>query len=471
MIDLKTLTIEKAHESLEKGEYTVTDLVNEYLKVIKEKNKDINAFLEVYDDVFLQAKVAEEMFKNGTATLMTGIPMALKDNMLFEGHIASASSKILENYKATYDAGVVSELKRQGVVFLGRTNMDEFAMGSSTETSAYGNTKNPLNEEYVPGGSSGGSVASVAMNGALVALGSDTGGSIRQPASFTGLVGMKPTYGTVSRFGIISMGSSLDQVGAFGKKVRDVEIVFNSMNDYDSRDSTSIKKENRLKPEPLKKKIGVPRSFLSGDGTDPEIMENFEESCKKLESAGYEIVDVSLPLIKYSLAVYYIICPAEVSSNLARYDGIRYGLSEDAQKLFDVYTKTRGKGFGKEVRRRILLGTYILSHGYYDAYYNTAIKVREAIKKELTDIFKTVDVIITPTSPVMPFKFGEKLEDPISMYLSDLFSVPANIAGVPAISLPAGKNKDGLPFGLHMMAPFLREDILFTIGKDFEKLL
>jgi aspartyl-tRNA(Asn)/glutamyl-tRNA(Gln) amidotransferase subunit A len=469
MIDLKNLTIEKAHTSLTEGEFTVSELVEEYLKVVNEKNKDINAYLEIYSDVLEQAKKAQDMFSNGTATLMTGIPMALKDNMLFEGHIASASSKILENYKATYDAGIVKQLKSQGVVFLGRTNMDEFAMGSSTETSAYGNTKNPLDTSRVPGGSSGGSVSAVAMNGALVSLGSDTGGSIRQPASFCGLVGLKPTYGTVSRFGIISMGSSLDQVGPFGKTVRDTEILFNAINAYDEKDSTSIKIEDRLPELKLKKKIGVPSSFLSGDGTDPEIMKNFEESCKKLEDAGYEIIDVSLPLIKYSLAVYYIISPAEVSSNLARYDGIRYGLHEEGKNLYEVYTKSRGKGFGKEVRRRILLGTYILSHGYYDAYYNTAIKVRDAIKEELTNIFLEVDAIITPTSPFMPFKFGEKLKDPVGMYLSDLFSVPANIAGIPAISVPSGINKEGLPFGLHIMAPFLREDILFTIGKDFEK--
>jgi aspartyl-tRNA(Asn)/glutamyl-tRNA(Gln) amidotransferase subunit A len=471
MIDLRNLTIENAHESLIKKEFTVKELVDAYLEVIKNKNPEINAYLEIYNDIDEQVKKAEEMFKNGTASLMTGIPMALKDNMLFCGHTASASSKILENYKATYDSGIVKQLKAQGAVFLGRTNMDEFAMGSSTETSAYGNTKNPLDISRVPGGSSGGSVAAVAMDGALVSLGSDTGGSIRQPASFCGLVGLKPTYGTVSRFGIISMGSSLDQVGPFGKTVRDVEILFNSINDYDGNDSTSIKKEDRLKPLALKKKIGVPRSFLSGGGTDQEITKNFEESCKKLEKAGYEIVDVSLPLIKYSLAVYYIICPAEVSSNMARYDGIRYGLHEDGKNLYEVYTKSRGKGFGKEVRRRILLGTYILSHGYYDAYYNTAIKVREAIKEELTNIFLEVDAIITPTSPFMPFKFGEKLEDPMSMYLSDLFSVPANITGTPAISIPAGKNSNGLPFGLHIMAPFLREDILFIIGKDFEKLV
>jgi len=470
-INLKELTIEKAHESLKKGEYTVADLVGAYLNVIKEKNTEINAYLEVYDDVFAQAETAQKMFEEGKDTLMTGIPIALKDNMLFEGHIASASSKILENYKATYDSGIVKQLKQEGAVFLGRTNMDEFAMGSSTETSAFGITKNPLDVSRVPGGSSGGPVAAIAMDGALVALGSDTGGSIRQPASFCGLVGLKPTYGIVSRYGIISMGSSLDQVGPFGKNVRDVEILFNAINDYDKNDSTSIKKENRLSSLPLKKKIGVPRSFLSGDGTDPEVTKNFEENCEKLKSAGYEIVDVSLPLIKYSLAVYYIICPAEISSNLARYDGIRYGLNSDEQKLYDVYTKSRGKGFGKEVRRRILLGTYILSHGYYDAYYNTAIKVRDAIKKELDNVFLEVDAIITPTSPFMPFKFGEKLEDPVSMYLSDLFTVPANIAGTPAISIPSGKNKDGMPFGLHIMVSVMREDVLFTIGKDFEKLI
>jgi len=471
MINLKELNIEKAHKHLTDGDFTVTELVNAYLKVIKEKNKEINAYLEVYSDVLDQAKLAQEMFANGTATLMTGIPIALKDNMLFAGHIASAGSKILENYTATYDAGIVKQLKKQGVVFLGRTNMDEFAMGSSTETSAYGNTKNPLDISRVPGGSSGGPVAAIAMDGALVALGSDTGGSIRQPASFCGLVGLKPTYGAVSRFGIISMGSSLDQVGSFGKTVRDAEILFNAINAYDEKDSTSIKKDDRLKPLPLKKKIGVPRSFLSGEGTDPAILKNFEESCKKLEDAGYKLIDVSLPLIKYSLAVYYIICPAEISSNLARYDGMRYGLSSDGQKLYDVYTKSRGKGFGKEVRRRILLGTYILSHGYYDAYYNTAIKVKDAIKEELTKVFLEVDAIITPTSPFMPFKFGEKLEDPVSMYLSDLFTVPANITGIPAISIPSGKNKEGLPFGLHIMASTMREDILFTIGKDFEKLV
>jgi aspartyl-tRNA(Asn)/glutamyl-tRNA(Gln) amidotransferase subunit A len=472
MIDLKNLTIEKAHESLKAGIYTVTDLVNEYLKIIKEKNGEINAFLEIYDDVLLQAKRAEEMFKNGTDTILTGVPIALKDNILFDGHIASASSKILENYKATYDSFVVKKLKEQGVVFLGRTNMDEFAMGSSTETSAYGVTRNPLDTTRVPGGSSGGSASSVAGDMALVSLGTETCGSVRQPASFCGLVGLKPTYGAVSRYGIIAMGSSLDQVGTFGKNIEDAKILFNVINGYDPKDSTSIPDELRQnKIKPIKKRIGVPREFLEGGGIDSEVLKNFNENCEKLKSAGYEIVDVSLSSIKYSLAVYYIVMPAEVSSNLARFDGIRYGLREESSNLLDVYTKSRGKGFGKEARRRILLGTYILSHGYYDAYYNTAVKVRKMIKDELLNMYQDVDAFITPTVPFLPFKLGERLNDPISMYLCDIFSAPANLADLCSISIPAGKTQEGLPFGLQITAPFLREDILFTIGKDFEKLV
>lgn len=470
MIDLKSLTIQKAHEHLKNGDFTVTDLANEYLKVIKEKNGEINAYIEVYDDVLEQAHVAEEMFKNGTATLMTGIPVALKDNMLRDGYIASAGSTMLSNYRATYDCFVVKELKEAGAVFLGRANMDDAAMGSSTETSAHGITRNPLDTTRVPGGSSGGSCAAVAMDGALVALGSDTGGSVRQPAAFCGLVGMKPTYGNVSRSGIISMASSLDQVGPITKTVADAETLYNSISGYDKMDATSTPLDKRVTEKaPLKKRLGVPREFLKGEGIDEEVLKNFSDSCAKFEKAGYEIVDVSLPLIKYSLAVYYILQPAEVSSNLARYDGIRYGYHEDGNNLLDVYKKSRGKGFGKEVRRRIILGTYILSHGYYDAYYNASVLVRKAIRKELMDAFSDVDAIITPTSPFPPFKFGEKSKDPVSMYISDIFLAPANIAGIPAISIPSGVTNENLPLGLQIMAPFLREDILFTIGKDFEK--
>ncbi len=473
-IDLKNLTVEKTQEHFKNGDFTVRDLVNAYWETIKEKNTDINAYLEVFE-VEEQIKKADAMLKDGTATPMTGIPISIKDNMLMEGHIASASSNMLSNYTATYDSFVVKSLRDAGAIILGRTNMDEFAMGSSNETSAFGITKNPVNTEYVPGGSSGGPAASVAMDGALCALGSDTGGSIRQPAAFCGLVGLKPTYGTVSRNGIISMASSFDQVGPITKTVRDTEILFNAINGYDKNDATSTPTEQRLDlglsrgtTSALKKRIGVPREFLKGDGIDPQVLENFEKSCESLKNAGYEIVDVSLPLIKYSLAVYYIIQPAEVSSNLARYDGIRYGHHEDGKDLLSVYTQSRGHGFGKEVRRRIILGTYILSHGYYDAYYNASVLVRKGIRKELMNVFEGVDAIITPTSPFPPFKFGAKSNDPIAMYMSDLFLAPANIAGTPAISIPSGTNSDGLPLGLQIMAPFLREDILFTIGKDFE---
>ncbi len=470
-INLKELNIEKAHESLKNGEYKVIDLVNVYLENINAKNTDINAYLEVYPDLENQAQVAQDMFTNGTATLMTGIPVALKDNMLNTGYVASASSKMLENYHATYDAHVVSELKKVGAILMGRTNMDEFAAGSSNETSAFGATLNPINTDYVPGGSSGGPAAAVAMDGALVSLGTDTGGSIRQPASFCNLVGLKPTYGAVSRRGIISMASSFDQVGPIGKTVGDVEILFNATNSHDHMDNTSVDIEirDRLENKNIKNRIGVPRDFLTGEGITPEVIDNFNQACDKLKNAGYELVDISIPLSKYSLAVYYIVQPSEVSSNLARYDGIRYGHHEDGANLLDVYKKSRGKGLGKEIKRRIILGTYILSHGHYDSYYGNACKLRDSIKNELNEVFKDVDAIITPTSPFPPFKFGAKSKDPVSMYLSDLFLAPANIADIPAISVPSGYTNDGLPLGLHIMAPLFSEKTLFKIGKDFEK--
>ncbi|MCX6753548.1 MAG: Asp-tRNA(Asn)/Glu-tRNA(Gln) amidotransferase subunit GatA [Candidatus Nomurabacteria bacterium] len=473
-IDLKDLSIEKAHNSLKNGEYKVSELVDAYLEVIKEKNEELNAYLEIFkDDIEPQVKIAEEMFKNGTATKMTGIPIAIKDNILFEGHIASAASKILESHRAVYDSFVIMKLKKEGVVILGRTNMDDSAMGSSTETSAYGVTRNPFDTTRVPGGSSGGSAVAVAANMALVSLGTETCGSVRQPSSFCGLVGMKPTYGAVSRNGIIAMGSSLDQVGPMGKTIEDVEILYNSICGKDALDSTSLTDEFKLgfPKTPLKKRIGVPRDFLNGGGIDEVVIKNFEESCEKLKKAGYEIVDVHSKTMQYSLAVYYIIMPAEVSSNLARYDGMRYGFSQDAPDLYGVYSKSKGGGYGKEVRRRILLGTYILSHGYYDAYYNKAINVRDMIAKELLSIFEEVDAIITPTVPFPAFKLGDKMNDPMSMYMCDIFSAPANLAGIPAISIPSGNTKDGLPLGLQITAPYLREDVLFTIGKDFEKLV
>ncbi len=472
-IDLKKLTIETTHESLKKGDFTVRELVDAYLAVISEKNTDINAYLEIYEDIDVQVREAEARFKEGTATLLTGIPIAVKDNILIEGKKVTAASKILSGYTGTYTATAIKNLQKHAVVFLGRTNMDEFAMGSSTETSAYGLTRNPIDRERVPGGSSGGSAAALAMDGALIALGSETCGSIRQPAAFCGLVGMKPTYGAVSRYGLIAMGSSLDQIGSFGKTVRDTEIMHEALASYDPMDSTSVPLEKRSLTADSKKlkanRIGVPRSFLSG--VDPVVMENFNRSLEKLSGAGYEIVDLSLPILKYSLAVYYIIMPAESSTNLARFDGIRYGYSHPGKNLLETYMKSRGEGFGREVRRRILLGTYVLSHGYYDAYYNKAIKVREEITRAMKEAFDSVDYIVTPTTPTPPFRLGEKLADPVAMYLSDVFSAPANLSGCPAIAIPSGTTHEGLPLSLQITAPWWREDTLFLLGKAFEKLV
>ncbi len=474
MIDLKNLTISKTHQDLKQGKYTCVDLVQAYLEAIKAKNLELNAYLEVFDDAVVQAELAQKKFQDGTATEMTGIPVAIKDNILYEGHTASAGSKILGNYIAAYDSTVVAELKKAGAVFLGRTNMDEFAMGSSTQTSAYGVTRNPLDPTRVPGGSSGGSAAALSADMTLVALGTETCGSVREPAAFCGLVGLKPTYGAVSRQGIIAMGNSLDQVSPFGKCVEDTEILFNLLSKYDKDDSTSIPEKLRV-PQGIpraksdQKKIGVPWHLFK-DGVDPSIQENFKQSLEKLKSLGYEIVDVELPHAKYSLAVYYIIMPAEVSTNLSRFDGIRYGFSASGETLADVYKKSRGQGFGAEARRRILLGTYVLSHGYYDAYYNKAVKVREKVKEEVLKVFEEVDYILTPTVPVLPFKLGEKMDDPVAMYLCDIFSAPANLAGVPSIAMPSGKTEDGLPFSIQFMAPHFREDALFEVGKKFESI-
>ncbi len=460
-------TIEETHNALKNGTLTVRALVDEYLAVITEKNPDINAYLEVFTDIDEQVSRAQTMFDNGTATMLTGIPVAMKDNMLIKGHVVSASSKMLESYVASYDGTVARILKEHGAILIGRTNMDEFAMGSSTENSAFGRTKNPLDTSRVPGGSSGGAAAALAMGGALISLGSDTGGSIRQPAAFCDLVGMKPTYGTISRHGLIAMASSLDQIGPMTHTVRDAEILFEALSVHDPMEATSVPVEKRISTHTEKKKIGVPRKMISQEGLDPEILTAFEMSLEKLKTQGYEIVDVDMPLSEHALAVYYILQPAEVSSNLARFDGIRFGLSEDGNTLLEVYEKSRGKGFGKEVRRRMILGAYILSHGYYDAYYAKALAVRSMIEKEFETLFEQVDMIATPTSPFLPFVAGEKVADPLAMYMSDFFAVPANIAGIPAISLPAGHAKNGLPIGLQLMAPLFEDKMLFTCGKTF----
>lgn len=468
MIEFKT--IKEAHDALISKKINVAELVDNYVNVAKQKNAEIFAYLEIFsdDDIASQVKNAQTMIDSGNANALTGIPIAIKDNMLFYGHVASASSKILENYTATYDAHIVNELKKVGAIIIGRTNMDEFAMGSSTETSAYGITKNPLNTNMVPGGSSGGSAASVAMGGAMIALGSDTGGSIRQPAGYCGLVGFKPTYGNVSRSGLIAMASSFDQIGPMAKNVSDAKILFQTISTHDKLDATCVPIENRKFDKNNSKKIGVPHKWVSGDGIEEGVKNNFNESLKKLESLGYELVDIDLPMTQASLAVYYILMPAEVSSNLARFDGIRYGASVEANDLLNVYTKTRGQKFGPEVRRRLLLGTYILSHGYYDAYYRTALRVKEAITLELKNIFEKVDFIVTPTTPFLAFPFGAKSNDPIAMKLADLFTTPANISGMPAISIPSGVAENNLQHSIHFMGPNFSDYKLFELAEAFE---
>lgn len=468
-MDLSKLTLKAARAALDKKDFSSVELTDAYLDAIKKKDDDVHAYLEVWDTTArAEALAADERIARGDASTLTGIPLGIKDNMLIEGRIVSAASKMLEQYRASYDATVTTKLKREGAVLLGRTNMDEFAMGSSTENSAFGVTKNPLDLTRVPGGSSGGSAAVVAANTALAALGSDTGGSIRQPASLTGLVGLKPTYGAVSRFGLIAMGSSLDQIGPLTKTVEDAEMLFGAIRGYDPNDSTSLPDSAESAKKP--RVIGVPRAFFA-KGVDPDVLAAFEKKLSLLAGMGYELRDIELPTAPYGLAVYYIVMPAEVSTNLGRLDGIRYGHSVQAENIADVYMKSRGTGFGPETRRRVLVGTFVLSAGYADAYYRRAKAVRAKITEEFKGAFESgVDVIATPTTPTPAFKIGAK-SDPVAMYLQDLFTVPMNLTGNPAISVPCGTvERDGvsLPTGFQVIAPHRGEAALFAVGKDIE---
>jgi aspartyl-tRNA(Asn)/glutamyl-tRNA(Gln) amidotransferase subunit A len=471
MIDLHKLTIKEARENLQKKVFSAKDLALSYLSRIKEVNGDINAYLEVYDDVIKQAEEADKKIANGEDLPLLGIPLAIKDNILVRGKRATSASKILEGFISPYDATVITKLKEAGAIFLGRVNMDEFAMGGSTENSAFGVTKNPLDFTRVPGGSSGGSIAAVAMDGALASLGSDTGGSVREPASFCGVVGLKPTYGGVSRHGLMALGSSLDVIGPITKTATDSEILFNCIKGIDPMDSTTYSEDTYPKAVVKDKMvIGVPYHILNKGGISKEAREVFDNSVDKLKKLGFEIKEIELPNIEYSLAVYYIIMPAEASSNLARFDGVRFGLHKDGDNLLEDYLKTKGEGFGKEVRRRILIGTYVLSAGYHDAYYNKALKLRSKISKDFEKAFKDVDAIITPTTTGVAFKIGEKANDPLSLYLEDIFTVPANIVGIPAISIPSGTisvSEKELPLGLQIMSKHNAENILFHISKKF----
>ncbi|KND48107.1 MAG: aspartyl/glutamyl-tRNA(Asn/Gln) amidotransferase, A subunit [Parcubacteria bacterium C7867-006] len=469
MIDISKLTIQSLNKHLKDGDFSVRELAEVYLENIKNKNPDVNAYLEIYSDVLEQADVIDKKIKAGDIKPLSGLPIAIKDNILIDGRVATSASKILKGYVAPYDATVIKKLKEQDVLFLGRANMDEFAMGGSTENSVFGVTKNPIDLSRVAGGSSGGSVAAVSMDGALASLGSDTGGSVRQPSSFCGVVGLKPTYGGVSRYGLMAMGSSLDVIGPITKTVTDSEILFNAIKGQDPMDSTTygegIYSQREVKSKMV---VGVPYHVLENGGLSDKVRKNFDESIEKLRSLGYEIKEIKLPNIEYSLAVYYILMPAEVSSNLARFDGVRFGLHVDGDNLLQDYLKTKGQGFGQEVRRRILIGTYVLSAGYADAYYNKALVLRQKISEDFEKAFSEVDIIVTPTTPGPAFKIGEKINDPLSLYLEDVFTVPANIVGIPAISVPSGSVEEegvSLPLGLQIMAPHNSEKILFEVGK------
>lgn len=461
------LTIAEAARGLRAREFTVRELWDACAAEAKKRNPELNAFIELFvadEDAIARA---QKRIDAGDASLLCGIPLAMKDNILIEGKIASAASQILSNYRATYDATVTRKLKEAGALFVGRTNMDEFAMGSSTEHSLHGPAKNPYDVSRVPGGSSGGSAAAVAGHLALGALGTDTGGSIRQPAAHTGLAGMKPTYGSVSRNGLIALGSSLDQAGPLAKTVEDAKILYEAIVGHDPLDAMSITPETYASREAGKNlRIGVPYALLT-DAIDSDVRAHFDATLEALKKDGHEIVEVALPTSAYALPVYYVIMPAEASANLARYDGIRYGAAERGDSLLADYVKTRTEGFGTETKRRILLGTFVLSSGYIDAYYRKADAARDVLRREYEDAFATVDVIAFPTTPSPAFRFGEK-SDPVSMYLEDVFTVTANLTGMPAISVPMGMVLRGgvtLPTGIHFTAPRGADRVLFRIGE------
>ena len=467
-------TIHEYAELLKQRKLSSVELTKQYLARIEKADAQIGSYITVcHDDALAAADKADERIAKGEATLLTGIPVGIKDNICTEGITTTCASKMLYNFVPPYDATVTKRLKNEGAVILGKLNMDEFAMGSSTESSYFKKTKNPYDLTRVPGGSSGGSAASVSADLAPYALGSDTGGSIRQPAAFCGNVGLKPTYGLVSRFGLIAFASSLDQIGSFTKDVTDCAIVLNAIAGYDKMDSTSVDADKtdytKALGLPLKgMKIGVPKQYLES-GIQTEIKEAVENAIKVYEMLGAECEECSLPLSKFALPAYYLISSAEASSNLARFDGIKYGYrAEEYHGLTDLYEITRSEGFGEEVKRRIMLGTYALSSGYYDAYYKKAQQVRGLIKRDFAACFEKYDVLLTPTTPTTAYKFGEK-SDPVAMYMGDICTVAVNIAGLPAISIPAGLDKKGMPIGIQLIANSFDERKLLTAAFAYER--
>lgn len=475
-MDLYKLTIHQLHDLLVKKEVTSREATEALYRRIKVVDQKLRAYLLLTEEeAYRQAdEVDRKIAKGEEIGDLSGIPMGLKDILCTKGIRTTCGSKILENYVPFYDGTVVKKLRERNAVFLGKLNMDEFAMGSSTENSGFQITRNPWNLDCIPGGSSGGSAAAVAADECIASLGTDTGGSIRQPASCCGVVGIKPTYGRVSRYGLVAFASSLDQIGPITKDVKDCAILLNAISGYDPCDSTSVNTEVPDYKQSLIKdvkgiRIGIPKEYFI-EGIDPDVEKAVTQAIDLFGKWGAEVKRVSLPHTEYAVAIYYIIATAEASSNLARYDGVKYGLrSKGYRDLMEMYTQTRAKGFGQEVKRRIILGTYVLSAGYYEAYYRKASQVRTLMRKDFEDAFRQVDVIVAPTAPTPAFRIGEKTEDPLQMYLSDIFTIPVNIAGIPGISIPCGFSRENLPIGLQIMGKHFDEGMLFRVAYAFEQ--
>ncbi|HVN96628.1 MAG TPA: Asp-tRNA(Asn)/Glu-tRNA(Gln) amidotransferase subunit GatA [Syntrophorhabdaceae bacterium] len=473
MKNILDMTITQLRELLKKKETTSQELATFYLDRIRRFDWELQSYLRITEEyAMVTAREADAKIAEGKDAPLLGIPFGMKDILCTKGVETTCASKILKGFVPPYDATVIRKLNEAGYVHLGRLNMDEFAMGSSTENSAFQTTKNPWDVSRIPGGSSGGSAAAVAAGLCAAALGTDTGGSIRQPASLCGVVGMKPTYGRVSRFGLIAFASSLDQIGPISRNVSDCAAVLNVIAGYDRMDSTSIPQPPVDYAQDLGRdikglKIGIPKEYFI-EGIEPDVKKATAESVALFEKQGAIPVEITLPHTEYAVAVYYIICTAEASSNLARYDGVKYGLREPGKDIIDMYKNTRLKGFGKEVKRRIILGTYVLSSGYYDAYYRKASKVRTLVRRDFDEAFKKCDIIVTPVSPTTAFKAGERLEDPLTMYLSDIFTIPVNLAGLPGMSLPCGFDQKGLPIGLQIIGQPLDEARMLRAAYVFE---
>ncbi|MDE0184069.1 MAG: Asp-tRNA(Asn)/Glu-tRNA(Gln) amidotransferase subunit GatA [Candidatus Poribacteria bacterium] len=473
---LHELAAHELHEKLKAREITSVELTQSVYDRISAVERRVQGYITLTKDIaFEQAEVADAGFERGDEMQpLAGIPIAVKDVICTKDVLTTCGSKILHNFISPYDATVMTKIRHQGFVMIGKTNMDEFAMGSSTENSAFKITRNPWNLDTIPGGSSGGSAAVVAADAAICALGSDTGGSIRQPAALCGVVGMKPTYGRVSRYGLVAFASSLDQIGPFSKDVTDCALMLNAICGHDPMDSTSVNRPDTDFTQNLVNgisgiKIGIPKEYFI-EGLDADVEARVRDAIEVLRGCGAIIKEISLPHTEYAIATYYIIAPAEASANLARYDGVRFGFrASNAENLIDMYRKTRSQGFGEEVKRRIMLGTYALSSGYYDAYYLKAQKVRTLIKSDFDSAFETVDVIAAPTSPTPAFKVGERTDDPLQMYLSDILTTPASLAGIPAISMPCGLTHSGLPVGLQIIAPAFEENKILRVAYTYEQ--